>query len=321
MHITPSLYPTSHSNKSASSIRSSKHERLGFLYGFIAAIIWGGYIAVSQAGVGAGLTAADLAFLRYAPAGLLLLPWLLRHSPLTLAGVGWRRGIVLTFFIGPPFVFIGASGFQFAPLAHSAVIQLGSVSLMGIILSALLAHEPLGLRRSVELAIIVVGLCITAGPGLLSGGSNVWRGDVLFALAGMMWAMFTVLQRRWNICPIAATAVVSVLSAAAYSPAYLMFHGASNLLRVDTAIVLEQVAVLGILSGVVALFTFARAVETLGPARASLFPATSPAIAIVLGVPVSGEIPTALQVLGLVFLSLGLLIAMRKASDLRQSTA
>ncbi|MGO8021158.1 DMT family transporter [Rhizobium leguminosarum] len=293
---------------------SSTRERLGFLYGFLAAVIWGGYIAVSQAGVGAGLSAEDLAFLRYAPAGLLLLPWLLRHSPLSLAGIGWFRGIVLTFFIGPPFVFIGASGFHFAPLAHSAVIQLGTVSLMGIILSAVFAREQLGLRRSIGLFIILAGLCVTAGPGLVSGNSDVWKGDLLFALAGTMWAIFTVLQRRWNVCPIAATAVVSVLSAAFYGPAYFVFHGSSNLMQVSPSILVQQVVVLGILSGVVALFTFARAVEILGPGRASLFPATSPAFAIVLGIPVSGTIPTAWQLLGLVVLSLGLMVAMRKAS-------
>jgi drug/metabolite transporter (DMT)-like permease len=296
----------------AASGGAGNREYRGFACGFLAAFIWGGYLAVSQLGIGSGLSALDLAFLRYAPAGLILLPWLLRNTPRSLAGIGWFRGSILAVFIGPPFVLVGTSGFHFAPLAHGAVIQLGMVTLMGIVLSAVVSRERLTARRLVGLAVIIAGLGITAGPGMLSVGSDVWKGDLLFAVAGTMWAVFTVLQRRWNVCPLAATAVVSVLSAAAYTPAYLVFHGASNLFAVSPTILLEQVFVLGILSGVVALFAFARAVETLGPARASLFPATAPAVAIVLGIPISGETPTSWQVAGLVVLSLGLVIAMRK---------
>lgn len=114
--------------KDAASGKSVK----GILYGLITAVIWGGFITVSRQGIGAGLQADDLAFLRYLSAGILLLPWLLRNQPASLAGVGWPRGIVLTLLAGPLFVIIGASGYLFAPLAHGAVIQLGTLTLVGI---------------------------------------------------------------------------------------------------------------------------------------------------------------------------------------------
>jgi len=295
----------------AARVRIGTREHRGIAYGLGAALIWGGYIAVTHQGTNAGLTAADLAFLRYSIAGLLLLPWLLQHDPLRLAGIGWGRGVVLALLAGPPFVLVGASGFAFAPLAHSAVIQLGAVTLMGTVLSALIARERQGARRVAGLVVIVAGLAVTAGPGLFGGGSQVWKGDMLFFAAGTMWALFTVFQRRWQAGALAATAVVSVLSGLIYSSLYLGWRGLAGLAAVKPAILLGQAVMLGVLSGVVALFAFGRTVEYLGPGRASLFPALAPGIAILIGIPLSGEIPTLWQLTGLVVLSAGLLLAIQ----------
>ncbi|HYF88060.1 DMT family transporter [Azospirillum sp.] len=294
-------------------------ERRGLAYGLVAALIWGGYVAVSHHGIEAGLDPADLAFLRYSVTGIVLLPWLLRNQPASLAGLGWGRGMALALFAGPLFVLVGAAGFAFAPLAHSALIQLGTVSLMGIVLAALVVRERQSATRVAGLAVIVTGLAIAAGPGLLGGGSQVWKGDLLFASAGTMWAAFTVLQRRWQVSPLVATAAVSVLSGLIYSPLYLASRGLSTLSAADPQVLIQQGLVLGVLSGVVALFAFARAVEYIGPGRASLFPALAPAIAILAGIPISGVIPTTWQVLGLVVLSAGLLLAVRTAPASRTS--
>ena len=57
--LSPSPEQTTH----ATSIRR------GYMFGFLASFIWGGFLVASRYGVGAGLTAADIAFLRYATAG------------------------------------------------------------------------------------------------------------------------------------------------------------------------------------------------------------------------------------------------------------
>jgi drug/metabolite transporter (DMT)-like permease len=173
-----------------------------------------------------------------------------------------------------------------------------------------LAGERPGRRRLSGMMVIIAGLAITAGPGLLESGSAAWKGDLLFAAAGTMWALFTVLQRRWRVDAIAVAAVVSVLSGLFYAPVYLAWRGTSGLLRVDPSILIQQAIVLGALAGVVALFAIARAAEYLGAGRASLFPAFAPGIAILLGIPLSGEAPTVWQVLALLVLSEGLLLAL-----------
>ncbi|NWA04675.1 DMT family transporter [Pseudomonas gingeri] len=283
----------------------------GIACGSIAAIIWGAFLAVSRHGMGVGLHAADLAFIRYAVAGLLLLPWLLGHSPRTLAGIGWRRGILLSLLAGPLFILIGASGYLFAPLAHGAVIQLGVLTLMSVCLAALLLRERLKRSRIIGLCIIIAGLMSIAGPGLLAAHSRAWIGDLLFALAGSMFAVFTILMRSWKLNAFATTAAVSVLSAVVYSPLYIIAIGTQRLSAAPIALLIEQGVVQGLLSGIVALFAFARAVHYLGAGRAALFPALAPAVAILLGVPLVGELPTTGQWCGLAICTLGLLIALR----------
>ena len=121
----------------------------GTVWGLAAVTIWGVYLAFARANVSAGVTPSDLAFVRYAVAGAIMLPWLLRHSPGTLAGIGWRHGVVLSLLAGPLFILAGASGFLFAPLSHGAVVQPATITIAGLALGALLLDDRLTrMRRS-----------------------------------------------------------------------------------------------------------------------------------------------------------------------------
>jgi len=281
----------------------------GTICGLVAALIWGSYMAISNHGITAGLLPADLAFIRYTAAGLLLLPWLVRHAPLHLGGIGWKKGLALSTLAGPLFVLVGTSGYRFAPLAHAAVIQLGALTVASFLLASALIGESAGRRRVAGLGVIIVGLAVTAGPSLFEGGSSAWIGDLLFVAAGVMWALFTVLQRRWAISPMAATAVVSVVSAAIYVPVYLASEGLDRIAAAAPAMLAEQILVQGVLGGVIALFAFSRAVQDLGAGRAALFPTLAPAIAMLVGIPLGAGLPSALQLTGLAILSCGMLVA------------
>lgn len=286
---------------------------LGMLYGLSATCIWGGYLAVINHGVSEGLEANDLAFLRFSVAGLLLLPFWLRNRPLKIGGVGWAKGLTLALLAGPAFVIVGASGFAFAPLAHSAVLQLGTVTLLGTVFAGLITGSRFDKQHFVGLAILVTGLAVTAGPDILTGAPGVWRGDLLFFAAGGMWALFTVLLRYWRVDPMAATASVSVLSGLIYSPLYLAEHGLSAFASLSVESLLLQALVLGVLTGIVALYSYGRAIEMLGPSRAALLPALTPAAAILIGALIGSGLPSSMQSAGLVVLSVGLVLVLRRS--------
>jgi drug/metabolite transporter (DMT)-like permease len=284
----------------------------GMAWGVAAVTIWGVYLAFARANVSAGVQPADLAFVRYTVAGLIMLPWLLGHSPGMLAGIGWRHGIVLSLLAGPLFILAGASGFLFAPLSHGAVVQPAAITVAGLAFGALVLGDRLTRTRVAGAGVIVAGLALVAGPAAIDGGLRALVGDALFAFAGLMWAGFAVLSKRWGVSPIAATAVVSVLSAAIYDPLFLASRGADALLAQPPATLVQQVVVQGVLSGVVAVFAFGRAVELLGAARAAAFPALVPVVAILAGVPLTGELPNIVQAAGLLTVSLGLLVTQRR---------
>ncbi len=285
-------------------------ETLGFALGITAALIWGSYLAMARAGISAGLGAADIAFIRFGVAGLIMAPWLLWHQPLRMAGVGWSRALMLALVAGPLFILIGASRYQFAPLAHGAVLQPAALTLGAMLAASVMFGDRLTPPRVIGIATILVGLVVIAGPGLMSGTAATPIGDAMFVTAGLMWAAFSILSKQWAISPVAATAAVSVLSAMIYVPGYLVINGLDRVLALPTNMLMAQVLVQGVLSGLVAVIAFSRAVQLLGPGRAAVFPAMVPAAAIFLGAPIAGEWPTALQLTGLAIVTGGMMIAL-----------
>ena len=65
----------------------------------------------------------------------------------------------------------------------------------------------------------------------------------------------------------------------------------------------------GLGAGLVAVLAYSRAAMLLGPGRAAFFGAMVPGAAPLLAIPVLGEIPTVLQVAGLLAVVAGLLLA------------
>lgn len=279
----------------------------GFAWGLAAALIWGGYLAFARAGVVQGMAPVDFALLRYGTAALLLLPLLPRMGPRLAEGIGWRRGAVLALLAGPAFILLAAGGYRYAPLAHGAVVQPAVVTLATLLLAVLLLGERVGPARWLGVGVVLAGLALVSGAGL---SGDAWRGDLMFAGAGLLWALFTIACRAWRVPAWRATVLVALLGGAASVPLWLLFGDAAALLAQGWRAIGIQALVQGALSGLLAVHAFGRAVVLLGPVRAAMFPAMVPALAILAGIPVAGEWPDATQWLGLGAVLAGLPLAM-----------
>lgn len=280
----------------------------GMAWGLLAALVWGGYLAFARAGILGGLAPLDFALLRYGTAALLALPLLPRLGLRDLGGIGWRRGLVLALLAGPAFILLGTWGYRFAPLAHGAVVQPAVVTIGTMLLAVALLGERIAARRWLGAAVVVLGLGLVSGAGMAAGGA--WRGDLLFAAAGLLWALFTVASRRWRVDPGRATLAVALLGGAMALPLWLALGDAPALLAQGWQVLATQAVVQGALSGLLAVFAFSRSVALLGPSRAAMFPAAVPAMAVLAGIPVAGEWPEPVQWLGLATVLLGLPLAM-----------
>jgi drug/metabolite transporter (DMT)-like permease len=281
----------------------------GALFGLAAAAIWGLLQASARLAVTQGVTPFDLAALRFATAGLILLPWVLKRGVSDMAGVSWQKAIVLAMFIGPIFFLTNMGGYLFAPLAHGTVILPATFTVVGILSARLFFGEAISLQKAIGAGIVILGLLTISGPSFFHIEGRTLIGDAMFATAAIMWAGATVLVKRWKISPMQTTASVAVLSAAIYLPIYTAFGTPQDLLQLPVMTVAYHAAVSGVLAGIFAVLSFTRSVELLGPGKAAIYPALVPAFGILLGMPLTAEMPTALQFGGLALVSLGLLTA------------
>jgi drug/metabolite transporter (DMT)-like permease len=273
--------------------------------GVVAMLLYAGQFVVSRWSIQRTLSPWDLAALRFAVAGLLMLPIVVRHGVGSAAGIGWGRALALAVAAGAPYTLIMYAGLALAPAGHGAVIIPGVTP----VVSAALLWLWLGERASPPtlggLAVIVGGLVLVGWPGLAgAAGPLTWAGDLLFIVAGVLWALFTVLTRRWQIDPLRGTAVVWVI-ALAYLPPYLALAG-GRLLAAPLAEVVLQALYQGAGVAVVALALYARAIRTLGAAAASLFMPLVPVLGVLLAVPVLGEVAAPVQVVGMLAVSAGM---------------
>jgi drug/metabolite transporter (DMT)-like permease len=246
--------------------------------------------------------------LRYGVAGLFAAPTLV-FLWRDVRRIGCWKGLALTAAAGPIFFFLGSSGFVYAPLAHGAIIQPSTVAIGGLLLGALLFGETLTVRKLFGVAAIIAGIMLVGGSSLMIGNGPTWIGDLLFAAAGSLWLMFTILIRRWRIDPIAGTILVSVASAAIVVVYYLVFVQSDRLAAIPMASIATQILVQGLVAGIIATASFSYSVRQLGVGRAAMFPAMVPAVTVLVGIPLANEWPTMTQVVGLVMASLGLALA------------
>jgi drug/metabolite transporter (DMT)-like permease len=284
--------------------------RAGLAWGLLAAAIWASYTVLARLGVKAGFSPADMSLLRFAPGALLTLPLMWRWGWRDLAGIGWRRGLLLTALAGPGFSLLFMTGFSLAPLAHGAVIAPSGQMLAGLGLSAWLAQQRLTRESLFGAAFVLLGLVFMGGDSLLRGeAGSTLLGDALFALAGFCWGLFGTLSRRWQVDPLRVTVVVVVLSFLCFAPPFLMLADLRRLAGAGIGMLSLQVLAQGLGAGLVALLAYSRAAALLGSGRAAFFGALVPAAASLLAIPVLGEVPSTLQVLGIVSVVSGLLIA------------
>src|SRR5260221_10550749 len=97
--------------------------------------------AAARAGIAAGIGADTLVLLRFAIAGIVFLPFVIRWGASSLAGIGWRRGMILLLLGGPVFALLQLGGYAYAPLAHGALIMPPTVTILSTMLASVVLKE------------------------------------------------------------------------------------------------------------------------------------------------------------------------------------
>lgn len=253
------------------------------------------------------LDAWDVTALRFGAAGVLLLPLFLRRG--RLGNLNIAQALLLACGAGAPYVLLTAGGLAFAPAGHMGVITPSCMLVCTTLGSWLLLKDPLTSGRMLGVGTILCGLVALGWDGLSNHGETTWLGDAMFALGGLFWACYTLASRAWRVDPLYATAVVGVVSLLAYLPVYGSFF-AGSLPHAPWREILIQVVFQGVLSAIVALILYTRAVAILGAARGAVFAALVPSFSLLIAIPLLHELPTPLQIAGVVLVTAGMVFAL-----------
>jgi drug/metabolite transporter (DMT)-like permease len=275
----------------------------GAFYGVVAVCIWAAFIVVSRLGVSTTLTPWDVAAIRFTVAGVLLLPYVIGKG-LALERLGWIGIGALILGCGAPMVLLVNIGLLFAPAAHAGALFPGVMPLMVALLAAAILKEAFTSQKIAGLALIVTGaigiVWITGG----AVGTTQNIGHALFLAAGFVWACYTVAMRRARLDGLHAAAIAGVGSLVLYLPAYALIAGTSVFQAPPFDIALQAI-VQGILTAIVALVLYGRMVSLLGATSGAAFVALTPAMTALMGIPILGEWPSAIDWGAIAMISIG----------------
>ena len=222
MHQSAAPLSAAATPASAAATRERLRRRLAVAGMLLSVLIFGSNFVVSRHAVLHGISPHDLLALRFATAGILLLPVFLKPGLAQCGGVGWRRGFWLAVTSGFPMTYLMLTGLTLAPAAHGATIGPGTVTLIGIIGSVVLFGAKLSRALVIGIGGVLAGLACLAIAGSSGATGDTLRGDLCFLGVGLLWGFYPLLIQLWKVDGLKATAIVSVLSMA-YLPFYALF--------------------------------------------------------------------------------------------------
>ncbi len=246
--------------------------------------IWAGSFVLLRLGVRTTLNPYDVTALRFATAGLVLLPVVWRRG-WALPRLGWGGVALAITGAGAPYALLVAEGLRFAPAGHAAALIPGLTAVFTAILGIWILQEPVAPAAWAGTALIL-------GGTLVIGGVAAPIGEGLFLVAALLWSGYVILMRRAAIDPLQGVAIVAVGSALLYLPVYVAVipKAIGTAPFADIAL---QALYQGLLTTIAGLFAFNRAVASLGAARGAALSALIPVTTLALAAQFLGERPGA----------------------------
>lgn len=271
--------------------------------------IWSGFMLISRLGGKTALTGWDIAALRLGCGSLFLLPF-----SFSIPRAAWRDiklwSLALSGGVG--FMVLIYSALKLAPAAHGGILSPGTQPFLVTLAAFLILGTKPDRARLLALVPIALGVVIVAGPGFFDAGvdASVLVGDALLLLASVVWAIYSVLARKWAYDPWLLTRFLCLASAIVYLPLYLLF-APKGVMEVSWSMLVLQGLYQGIGPTILAMLFFLKAVAALGAERTGALIALVPILSGLAAVPLLHEPLTLSLVLGMILVSGGAYFAAR----------
>ena len=285
--------------------------RAGLIATFFAICIWAGFILVSRYGGKGVLTGWDVTALRFGVGSLIALVFLPR---VTLPP--YKVILLFSLFGGVGYAVTVYAAFRMAPAAHAAVLLPGALPFTTAVIAWLWLRQKPSQPQRIALLLVFIGITLTAADTLSHGehltGMQMF-GDLLFLCGSSIWAVFTLLLRRYPMPPLTAAVIMTLGSAVLYLPVWWLFLP-STMGQAPHAEIAIQAIYQGVLVVFVAMMLYSFAVRVLGAQTVALMMAIVPGLAAVSAVPVLGEPLSLLTLAGLGAVTLGAVLGSRRMS-------
>ncbi|WP_144637656.1 DMT family transporter [Bordetella genomosp. 13] len=270
---------------------------MNYAFPLIATLLWSVNTVIVKLSAGV-ISPAEIAFLRWVLAALLLLPLSARalgaHRHF-LARYGWRY-VLLGIVGGAVYQSLAYSAAQYTSAINLGMIQ-ALVPLITIAITSVLLRAAPGLGTMVGATLSLVGVLVVISHGQLERmiGDGVNRGDAMMLAGVVSMAVYNVLLKRWQseLPAIASMFVQAVAAGAVLLPFYavadrqpLTVAGAGMVLYAGTA------------ASICAPLAWMAGLARLGPARVSIFFNLIPIGTAALATIFLGEQPTASLMVG-----------------------
>lgn len=271
--------------------------------------IWAGWIIATRFAGETALSPISIGLLRYGPPALVLAPVWWRRGLLP-RGCPWWLIAVMVGGSGAPFFLLAAWAMQAAPAAQVGALLPGTMPLWAALIGALIAGNRFQRRQYFGYAAIALGILVMvilaakpAGAGAIA--ARPAQAGLLLAAAG--WAAYSHAFKRSGLTPLQGAAITAAWSFLIFLLLAIRYGTGLNALGApDLAI---QVTVQGLLSGLVAIFSYGVAVRHLGAARAAAFSALAPVLALLGGAILLDEKPGLVELGAVLLVTLGASLA------------
>ncbi len=259
-----------------------------------------------------------LSFWRTALAFVILLPFVAgrMRASATIIRQHWKILCALGILL-----IVGGNAMLFLALQYTIAINAAVLNstepVIILVVAWLLFRDPVGWRQAAGIGMSLAGVLVLIGRGdfAVLAALDFNRGDLIVMGAYVSWGFYAVLLRRAprELDQVTILALILGFGSLALLPVYLVEELAFRP-TIFTWTALISMVVLAILSSLLGILMWNRAVTALGPGRAGIYIHLIPAYTIVLAIILLGETLEIFHIAGIVLIATGIVLSSRKGA-------
>lgn len=269
--------------------------------------LWASFAISVRAIHTVGLSAGDLALIRYGIPFLLLAPLMGREWK-NLIRVTWRDKAMIAAGGGIPFFFLTSFGSLDVTATVVGSIVTGTLPLTVALVAWLIDRSSPRKSDVFPMLIILFGVATLVAPQALERPAVILEAVSVLLICGAMWAFYTLGLRRSRLSPIACAILLC-----GPSTLYLMSAWSAGLAdisfqRLCSMEALPFILAQGVGAGLLAGLAYPLSIGRIGAARVAQIGSLTPVVTCIGGWVLLGEVPSLLTVAGVVTLTSGVVI-------------